>query len=44
MNAQCNRAGVDLNKHSVVAMIYFVGSDTIRESVLGATVDRLSRM
>jgi hypothetical protein len=43
MNAQCNRTGVDLSKHNTVAMSSLVGSDTIHKSVLGATVDGLSR-
>jgi hypothetical protein len=43
MNAQRNGTCVDLNKHSVVAMSSLVGLDTIHKSVLGATVDEISR-
>jgi hypothetical protein len=43
MNAQCNRTCVDLSKHNAVAMSSSIGSDTIYESVLGATFDGLSR-
>jgi hypothetical protein len=43
MNAQSNGTGVDLNKHNAVAMSSLVGSDTIHKSVLGATVDGISR-
>jgi hypothetical protein len=43
MSAQRNRIGVDLTKHSAVAMGSLVISDTIRKSVLSATVNGLSR-
>ena len=43
MSAQRNRIGADLNKHNTVATGSLVSFDTIRKSVLGATVDGLSR-
>jgi hypothetical protein len=43
MSAQRNRIGVDLTNHNAVEMGSLVSSDTIRKSVLGATVDGLSR-
>jgi hypothetical protein len=43
MNAQCNRTGVNLSKHNVISMSSFIGLDIIHESVLGETVDELSR-
>jgi hypothetical protein len=43
MSAQRNRIGVNLNKNYVVAMDSLVSSDTIRKSVLSATIDGLSR-
>jgi hypothetical protein len=43
MNGQSNGICVDLNKHNVVAMSSLLGFDTIRKSVLGATVEKISR-
>jgi hypothetical protein len=43
MSAQRNRISVNLTKHNVVAMGSLFSSDTIRKSILGATIDGLSR-
>jgi hypothetical protein len=43
MNAQCNRTDIDLSKHSAVAMSSLIVLDRIRESVLGAIFNGLSR-
>jgi hypothetical protein len=43
MSAQRNRINGDLIKNNAIVMGSLVSSDIIRKSVLGATVNRLSR-